>query len=440
MHSQSSSTDDDQCSVGPFKVIGSESVPSFALVYIVVGVAGFCLLLVAILSFAGGIFLQSRKPLRLFVSSDEEERRRGELSEIMISPQSKDESLSVWMEMAQSERKEKETLKKELEQKINEVEHLGMGKSHLENRFYSSDITKYADKTIAAETLEIPDSTTKPITGVTVLMKELFVTQMKLSQVAVYNAVTLKLKRTIKPISNFDPWDLASCTRNQCLYMCISRNEGHGADILRFEKDGSLLKRWSVVGGSSSRGGGTMSLCRHNSNIVVCLTEDNQIQEFSSNGQLVQTVQLQPSASIRQPCHALKTTDRHFVICHGNSEDATHRVCAINSDGVLLKSYGKKKGSDKQQQQLNRPVYLTEDANGNVLVADMRNSRVLLLNSALDFQRELISATNKSNNGGGLRLPNRICLDEEHSRLFVGDSDAKKNNDCRVLVYSIRSG
>lgn len=44
------------------------------------------------------------------------------------------------MEMAQSERKEKEALKKELEQKINEVEHLRMGKCHLENRFYSSGI------------------------------------------------------------------------------------------------------------------------------------------------------------------------------------------------------------------------------------------------------------------------------------------------------------
>lgn len=272
----------------------------------------------------------------------------------------------------------------------------------------------------------------------TILMKELFVTQLKLSQIAVYNAVTLKFKRTVKPISNFDPLDLASCMRNQCLYMCVSRNEGHNkADILRFEKDGSLLKRWSVGGGCCR--GGTLSLCRHNANIVVCLTEENQIQEFSCNGELIQTVQLHPLASIRQPCHALKTTDRHFVICHGNDEDVTHRVCAINSDGVLLKSYGKKKGSDKQQ--MNRPVYLTEDANGNVLVADTKNSRILLLNSALDFQRELISATNKSNNsGGGLRIPNRICLDEEHNRLFVGDSDAKKSNDCRVLVYSIRSG
>lgn len=267
----------------------------------------------------------------------------------------------------------------------------------------------------------------------TIITKELFVTQQKLSQVAVYNVVTMKFKRTVKPISNFDPLDLASCTRKECLYMCATRNEGHTAEILRFEKDGSLQKNWSVGGNCS---GGTLSICRRNNNVIACLTEENEIKEFSCDGELVRTVKLHPSASIRQPCHALKTTDRHFVICHGNGEDVTHRVCAIDSEGVLLKSYGKKKGSDKQQ--MNRPIYLTEDANGNILVADMKNNRILLLNSALDLQRELISAANKSN--GGLRLPNRICLDEERHRLFIGDSDAKKNSDCRVLVYTISSG
>ena len=69
--------------------------------------------------------------------------------------------------------------------------------------------------------------------------------------------------------------------------------------------------------------------------------------------------------------------------------DDLHRVCVVDADGKLKKSFGGKRGSTIGQ--MNRPVYLSVDGNGFVMVADRGNSRVLLLDSDLEFKREILS-------------------------------------------------
>ena len=48
--------------------------------------------------------------------------------------------------------------------------------------------------------------------------------------------------------------------------------------------------------------------------------------------------------------------------------DELHRVCVVDADGKLKKSFGGKCGSNIGQ--MNDPVYLSVDGNGFVMVAD----------------------------------------------------------------------
>ena len=104
------------------------------------------------------------------------------------------------------------------------------------------------------------------------------------------------------------------------------------------------------------------------------------------------------------------------MVCQGfyEDDDDLHRVCIVDADGKILKSFGGKRGSTIGE--TDTPNYLTVDGNGFVMVADLANSRILLLDSDLTFKKEIIIKEH------GLRCPVRILLDESNYRLFVADS------------------
>ncbi len=96
----------------------------------------------------------------------------------------------------------------------------------------------------------------------------------------------------------------------------------------------------------------------------------------------------------------------------------------MDAVGKLTRSFGGKCGPNSEQ--MNSPVYLSVDENGFVLVADQFNSRVLLLDSNLTFQREILSEEKH-----GLQLPSRIILDESNGRMLVADKS-------RILIFQIK--
>ena len=100
----------------------------------------------------------------------------------------------------------------------------------------------------------------------------------------------------------------------------------------------------------------------------------------------------------------------------------------MDADGKLKKSFGGKCRSIIGQ--MNCPVYLSVDGNGFVMVADRYNSRVLLLDSDLEFKREILSKEKH-----GLRNPGRILLDESNGRLFVADNEW--NNE-QILIFQFK--
>jgi len=57
--------------------------------------------------------------------------------------------------------------------------------------------------------------------------------------------------------------------------------------------------------------------------------------------------------------------------------------------------------------------------NHNILVADVCNSRILLVNNSLSFARKLTLSV--VDDGIGLKLPCGLCLDESRGRLYVDE-------------------
>src|SRR5688572_12359296 len=116
-------------------------------------------------------------------------------------------------------------------------------------------------------------------------------------------------------------------------------------------------------------------------------------------------------SGIRHPLHAIKLTSGHFVVSHGLTDDELRRVCVVDANGNLEKSFGGTHGTPIGE--LNYPVYLSVDGNGFVMVVDEVNRRVLLLDSDLQLKREILSRGKH-----GLRRPQAIVLDESNGRLF----------------------
>ena len=272
-------------------------------------------------------------------------------------------------------------------------------------------------------------SETRPIFGMTILCSKLYVVTQKSSEIEVYDSVTCNSEPTWQIDEMANPLDIAACTTNNCLYIYDGKDE---SEILRVDSSKTYLKKWFI-----KKDGGHLSVTREG-NVVVSLFHGNKITEYSPDGQLVREIRLSPIDNVSQPWHGIKTTSMHFIFSHGMSNGLQHRVCVVNADGKIIKSFGERKGSSFKEKRMNRPVHLLEDSLHNVLVADMNNKRVILLSPTLEYSKILVSAKDKSK----LRFPMRLCLNEDRGILFVADNNYKMKKDVhtydggRILIFN----
>ena len=224
-----------------------------------------------------------------------------------------------------------------------------------------------------------------------------------------------------------DPRDIGSCNRNKCLYIFDFKvSLSQSKEILRVDPTGSVIRKWST--GKSYGFGLSVT---YDSSVLLTVYNENKLIEYSPDGQLIREINLASVAGIRDAYHAIKLMNGNFVVSHGDTRDDLHRVCIVDAEGKLKKSFGGKCGSTIGR--MNRPFYLSVDGYGSVMVADEHNSRVLLLDSELNFKREILSK--KENQG--LSVPRRILLAESNNycRLFVADNEA---NNQRILVFDCK--
>ena len=92
--------------------------------------------------------------------------------------------------------------------------------------------------------------------------------------------------------------------------------------------------------------------------------------------------------------HALETTERTFLLCHGDAESTEHRVCEVDisdNKSSTICNFGGMCGTGVDD--LYRPFYMAlRKTDRSVFVADSENMRILLLDKNLKKRKPSIEA------------------------------------------------
>ena len=158
-------------------------------------------------------------------------------------------------------------------------------------------------------------------------------------------------------------------------------------------------------------------------NVLVTCPDVKKLKEFTTNGKLLRQIKL--PQEVVSPWHAIQLSSGEFVVRHGDSTAPVNRVCLIDCDGHVVKSYGGSAGSGSQQ--MNAPAHLAVDRNGFVFVADHNNRRVLL-SPDLTYVREVVSREQLK------WKPWRLYLDVDRRRLYIADDERWKGQGV-VISY-----
>ena len=237
------------------------------------------------------------------------------------------------------------------------------------------------------------------VTGVTSLGDDVFVVRWdEREQVEVYD-VTFTLQRRLSVPGLGRSYGLAACARNNCLYAADFDNDR----VHRVQLSGSnTVTKWSV---GRAPDGLTVNSAK---NVLVVIQGERKLQQFTTLGTLLQTIQLQPDIEI--PIQVVELSSGQFVISHRGIH---HRVCLLDVKGAVVRSSEGMKVS--RLTKMNLPVGLTVDDDENILVADGDN-RLLVLDRSLGSAREMSVSVD-----GGLKDPHTLWYDKSRGRLCIGE-------------------
>jgi len=247
----------------------------------------------------------------------------------------------------------------------------------------------------------IPGGVGAYVTGVTSVGDDVFVLRFMSQQVEVYDAVTFTLQSRLSVPGLGASYGLAACASNRCLYASDIDNDR----VHRVELSGSnAVTKWSV---GRRPVGLTVNSAK---NVLVVIGRERKLQEFTTHGHPVQTIQLLQS-DIEYSEHVVQLSNGQFVVSHTGTR---HRVCLLNVKGAVVRSYGGRPGYDLTK--MNEPKGLAVDEHENILVADMDNNRLLVIDRSLTSAREMSVTVD-----GGLRCPFSLWYDKSRGRLCIGE-------------------
>ena len=252
--------------------------------------------------------------------------------------------------------------------------------------------------------------------GLTVLFDEVFLVRST-ATVEVYNIKTWS--RTHRFIVPGIPQDMTSCSTYNCLFISDMEN----SKIYKYALNGTMLANWNAQ--CRPEGLSVTSDCH----VLVSCPGDNYLVEFDADGK--QLAQISLKKSMFYPQHAIRQSSGQLIVCNDGDQDPRHRhqVCALNSDGNETQHcHGNASGAGTQL--LSSPQHLAIDGQGNVLVADHNNHRIVLLSGTLKYLRDLITMKSYWEHG-----PHRIWLDDIKGRLFVAHDTEFSSN---VLVLQVK--
>ena len=259
------------------------------------------------------------------------------------------------------------------------------------------------------------------VLAMALLRNELFVTRRGETNVSVYDAASLQLRRRIRieipaktPAdfgSNDNLWayGLAVCPVNNYLYVAdYSRKL-----IYRVDLSTDSVVRWDSA--TYPRG-----LSVNSRNNLVITFDDGSIGECTSNGTLLRRIEDVENYLWQ----AIETINGTLLV---NRRGPNHGIAELTWDALELSSYGKRRESSDIG--LRSPRSIVVDSNGYVLVMesyDDNRVRLQVVNPSLTTAVTLPLPANSS-----LTSPGAMCYDESRGRLYVGEYGDKT----RVLAF-----
>ena len=250
------------------------------------------------------------------------------------------------------------------------------------------------------------------IYALAVLANEIFIIARMSSEVEVYNRTDLQFQRNVSVDNLQEPRDIASCYRNNCLYIIDGNPIDQPMEILKVDKDGNILKKiWQ------GNDWGRLSVTSE-SNLILTVLDKRQLLEITPDGQLV----LEIALDVSHPWHAVKLTSDRFMVAYNRY--SVGGICMVDNKGKVLMSSSEEALCISDSLLINLAV----NRDGSLLAVDENAGRIILLTPTLEFRRKFIPEKN------GLKRPRRLFVDEPNGRLLVCDNSQHVG---RILVFDI---
>ena len=223
------------------------------------------------------------------------------------------------------------------------------------------------------------------------------------------------------------PFDIGSCEKEYCLYICDSV----GKFVWKITRDADhqhKVTKWLTTYYEPR----TLSVSC-DGQLLMINDSSPSLMTYGSDAELIRSVPL--PIEIKNPQHAVKTSIGNIIIIHSGDEDKAQKKEENEDDDertiggrrVVKKFVLSELTSDGQMvirrfipsdetQKLYEPCYLSLDSDDRVFLADRGNDRVILLDFNLKWNRILCTTREGKDN---IWLPYRLCYDEEMKLLIV---------------------
>ena len=244
------------------------------------------------------------------------------------------------------------------------------------------------------------------VAGIATLGDELFILRWGYASIQVFKpSVSMDCQRNLNVgVEDLQFRGLAACEFNQCLYVSAQNTQA----IYKVSPvTNNLVKQWSTNGQPFGLSVNSVH------NILVACHNTHKVQEFTTDGDMVQEIDLQP-LGITNPTHVVQLPDGNLGITHHGSE---HGYSVVGIDGKIVKSAKGPAGNAAGQ--MNSPHGFAV-SKSKVFIVDNGNSRLLLLNSGSMLFEQLPPSFNV-----GVNQPYCIHFDASAGVMYVGESGGR---------------
>lgn len=208
-----------------------------------------------------------------------------------------------------------------------------------------------------------------------------------------------------------DPWDLGIVysPTDELNYILVTDKEGK---CIWEYKTG---RRWL----SNICAPYTISVSNERVIVLRKLKSSSKLEIYDQQAMLTKSILL--PEYIENPKHAVKTSSGNYLVSHrckvseiDNSR--TWSITEVDPDGLVVNQYK----PIHWPNELNMPCHLAVTSDDDVFVADCENNRVVLLDSKLQWNRDLLTKEKH-----GIQRPWRLFYDDEKKQLTVGQLGRK---------------